>query len=195
VTTFVDLANDGGNTQAGFIPYALSYAQTLSQATQLPVDLILAEWIAEGAYSSGSVAAQCNNPGNAGPGTYCTELQTVYGACSHDSALYGAPDANTGIAQQGDILNNAYPEIPAAFAQSTLTTGGSSLHTWAVNHGYGGLQNGTYNAAYQWGVGGSCGVWASSQYILATGDPIGSQLIQLIFQDSLTSYDAIYVCT
>lgn len=192
-TTFVDLANEGGNSQTGWIPYALPYAQQLSSATQIPVDLILAEWIAEGTYSSSSSGAQCNNPGNAGPGAYCTGYQTIHGACSAFSADYGAPDATTGTCQQGDIVNNAYAQIAAAFAQSSFTTGGKELYDWASSKGYGGLSTGSYNAAYQWGVGGACGVWASSHYVYDSG-PYGSEIIELIYQDNLTSHDAIYRC-
>ena len=202
--TFVDLANDGNNTQSTWIPYALPYAKTLSAAAQIPVNLILAEWIAEGSYLNTSSGAVCNNPGNADYGPYCTGYSSPEN-CQSYSGEYGAPDAQTGACRQGDILNNAYPEIAQAAAQSTLTSGGQSLYNWAQSNGYGGLKNQTYNAAYQWGAGGACGVWAGSHYCIGYTNcvngvcqcptaPYGSYLIELIYDDSLTGYDYIESC-
>ncbi len=196
--TFADLCDS--NSEATFISNALPWAQALSSATELPVDLIFAEWIAEGANSCTSDAVQCNNPGNAGHGSYCTGLVTQFGACSVNSTYYGAPNAEAGISQQGDIINNVYSQIAAAFAQSSLTAGGQELYNYASTYWTASdLRNGTYNAAYQWGEGGSCGVWASSHYEATGGNKSsvpGSGLIQVIFDNhaSLSSYDKVWSC-
>ena len=65
-TTFQGVASACNNSQSCFVSNSdvLSWAKTESTDASLPMDLVLAQWIAENAWYAGTIAAECNNPGN-----------------------------------------------------------------------------------------------------------------------------------
>ena len=117
-------------------------------------------------YSSGAV---CNNPGNSDTGNYtgcgisfdfndlCTEFPPFYHTAS-------------GI---------------AAANQSSLTTGGAKLKTWAKDMGYTpanpDLPTSWYNAAWAWGNSG----WDGNGHYIYDGGPSGSYLVYIIYADGI----------
>lgn len=195
-TTFNEVATACGSSQTCFVNNSdvLSWANTESYMSKVPIDLILAQWIAEGAWTANSSSAACNDPGNSQPGTYsgCGPTTSTAGSCPAYSLNYYVSDALTGVETQANIILAKYCAIPSAFQESSLTTGGAELYDFASSRGYTMLSNGTYNAAYAWGSS----PWAGSHYEeihwVKNGSTIpGSALILFIEQDNLYGYDYI----
>ena len=175
----------------------ICWAQQASQKAQVPVDLLLAQWVYEGANVCTAIAVSCNNPGNANSGTFsrCAPAYTAP-ACSTDSGFAGASTGLSGALMNADIYNAGYCEVASADQSATLTAGGQELKTYAENAGWPLLSNNTYNALYQ--LGDYSPVWASSQYTTnyIGGSPSssvpGSGLVYMIGVHNLSQYDYVY---
>lgn len=195
--TFGDVCTKNENT---FLSNAdvICWAQQASQKAHVPVDLLLAQWVYEGANNCAAIAVSCNNPGNAHSGTFsrCATSYTAP-ACSTNSGFAGASTGLSGALMNADIYNAGYCEVASAYQSATLTAGGQELKTYAENAGWTLLSNNTYNALYQ--LGDYNPVWASSQYTtnyLSGGSPSssvpGSGLVYMIGVHNLSQYDYVY---
>lgn len=196
-TTFNEVADSCGSSQQCFVDNTdvLGWACVESTYAGIPIDLILAQWVAEGTWEYNSSGAACNDPGNAEHGSYsgCGTSYTTPGSCSAYSANYSSSTASDGVTVQADLINAKYCAIADAFNTSGLTSGGQQLYDWAQSQGFTMLQDGTYNAAYAWGAS----AWAGSHYeeshwVIGGSDIYGSALILFIQQDGL--YDSDQVC-
>ena len=198
-TTFQEVDTACNNSQSCFVANSdiQSWAATESSLAGLPVSLVLAQWIAENAWYTGTVAAECNNPGNVYYGNHSASGCGSYD-CSHECSL-DTTFASVGTGQYGaemiaGVLNNQYCQVKAAYQQSELTSGGQQLYDFAVNNGFTILSNGTYNAAYALGDSNwdGNGHYESSNWNGAPASSVpGSALIYFINNDGLSGYDYV----
>jgi hypothetical protein len=180
----------------------ICWVEQASKQARLPIALLLAQWIYEGAYACTSIAAQCNNPANANAGLF-NRCSTSYTASSctvsGDSGYAGTNTGLGGALMNADIYNAGYCLVASAYQNSTLTSGGEELRSYAESGGWPLMSNNTYNALYQ--LGNYNPVWASSHYVAnstyldgasPTSNVPGSGLVYLIGEHNLAQYDYIY---
>ncbi|MDP9728300.1 hypothetical protein [Alicyclobacillus tolerans] len=201
MTTFQEVCG----TESGFLNNSevISWAQQESNLAYIPVALILAQWIYEGAWDCKSIAVNCNNPGNANSGYFSnSSCITTYAAaeCSYAPGYAGSDTGLNGALMNGDIYNAAYCEVSNMYFTASLTPGGLELYNYASQYGWDVLSNGMYNALYQ--LGDYTPVWATSKYTTnnlfgSESNPYpstvsGSGLVYLIQVHGLQEYDYVF---
>ena len=192
--------SDVCGSQSSFLSNStvLSWARTESSNASLPLDLVLAQWIAEGANVCSASSCKCNNPANAGYGTFarsgCAQSYTTDYQCSSNPPFASVGTALYGAEMIAAVYNAGFCQVAQAFQNSSLTAGGQELYDYAKNNHFTILQNGTYNAAYALGVSGwdGTGDYQASNYGGATPSTVaGSAIIYFIEANNLSGYDSI----
>ena len=189
-TTFVELDNATGNDGERFWQSTTAqYWATIVQSYSggVPQGVVLAEWITEGSDKSNSSGAVCNNPGNSDTGNYtgCGISFDFNDLCTEFPPFYHTASGIAAAKAQGEVLASGYCEVVTAANQSSLTTGGAKLKTWAKDMGYTpanpDLPTSWYNAAWAWGNSG----WDGNGHYIYDGGPSGSYLVYIIYADGI----------
>lgn len=195
-TTFVDVDEACGGSEQCFANNSdvqLWAITVQSYSNGVPEAVVIAEWIAEGTFSSSSSGAVCNNPGNSETGTYsgCGGLSfTLDTECTAYPEYYQTDSGGAAAQAQGEILaaSSNYCGIAEAANQSTLTSGGKQLKEYAEQNGWTIVPTGWYNASYAWGASpwDGSGHYRASNYAGASPSTVdGSALIYFIQSNGL----------
>lgn len=197
-STFVDVCS---SSQDSFVTNStvLCWVEQASKKAQLPIALFFGQWLYEGTNVCDSIAAGCNNPANSEAGLFsgCGSSYTT-SSCnvSGDGGYAGETSGLSGALMNAAVFNAEYCNVASQYQNTTLTTGGQELKSYAQSGSWTPMSNGMYNALYE--LGNYKPVWASSNYIanspyLNNATPVsnvpGSGLVYLIGVHNLEQYE------